>query len=151
MPEANYDPRYLKGIEEFNRRNYFESHEIWEDLWIDHCGPDREFFKGLIQAAVALHHWTRGNLGGALTLWRRSRGYLQPYGTAIWGSICKVCWRLWPVYSSGRMKQACSQKPLAIRCSHNCARSRRYGGRGIPAPLRMNLLPGVLFQGIEGA
>ncbi|MGO8748639.1 MAG: DUF309 domain-containing protein [Thermoguttaceae bacterium] len=80
MPEANYDPRYLRGIEEFNRRNYFESHEIWEDLWIDERGPDREFYKGLIQAAVALHHWTRGNLGGALTLWHRSRGYLQPYG-----------------------------------------------------------------------
>jgi predicted metal-dependent hydrolase len=90
MPEASYDPRYLRGIEEFNHRNYFESHEIWEDLWIDHRGPDREFYKGLIQAAVALHHWTRGNRGGALTLWRRSRGYLQPYGARHLGLDLKA-------------------------------------------------------------
>jgi hypothetical protein len=90
MPEANYDPRYLQGIEEFNRRNYFESHEIWEGLWIEQHGPDREFYKGLIQAAVALHHWTRGNLGGARTLWRRSREYLQRYGARHLGLDLKA-------------------------------------------------------------
>lgn len=80
-----YDSRYLKGIEEFNRHNYFQAHEIWEDLWVGERGPEREFYQGLIQAAVALHHLSRGNLRGARTLWERSRAYLTPYGPRYLG------------------------------------------------------------------
>jgi uncharacterized protein len=74
-----YDPLYLEGIEHFNRREYFESHEVWESLWKKEAGPAKRFYKGLIQAAVALHHLNRGNLAGAKTLFARSRSYLRPY------------------------------------------------------------------------
>jgi len=78
-PANEYDPRYLRGIEQFNRRRYFDSHEIWEGLWIAETGPGRSFYKGLIQAAVALHHLDRGNAHGAIKLLRRSRRYLEPF------------------------------------------------------------------------
>jgi uncharacterized protein len=74
-----YDPRYLKGIEYFNECEFFESHEAWEELWADHFGPSRKFFQGLIQAAVALHHFGNGNIRGAKKVYFGSRGYLEPY------------------------------------------------------------------------
>ena len=39
----------------------------------------RLFYKGLIQAAVALHHFGNGNIRGARKVYRSSRGYLQQY------------------------------------------------------------------------
>ena len=52
-----YDPLYLRGIAYFNACEFFEAHETWEELWKDYSGELREFYKGLIQAAVALHHF----------------------------------------------------------------------------------------------
>ena len=30
-----FDPRYLKAIDCFNRGDYFEAHEAWEDYWVE--------------------------------------------------------------------------------------------------------------------
>lgn len=73
------DPRFLAGIEYFNRRAYFSAHEIWEDVWKETDGPDREFYKGLIQVAVALHHLTNGNWRGACNLFVRCQQLLSPF------------------------------------------------------------------------
>ena len=37
--DTSYDPRYLAGIVLFNRGDYFEAHEVWEDLWMETAGP----------------------------------------------------------------------------------------------------------------
>lgn len=60
----------------FNEGEYFDAHEVLEDLWIMEVPPLRDYYKGLIQAAVALCHWERGNHGGARRLWILGRGYL---------------------------------------------------------------------------
>src|SRR5438034_3410903 len=74
-----YDPLYLKGIEHFNVCDFFESHEVWEELWTEYRGPSRKFFQGLIQAAVALYHFGNGNIRGAKKLYFSTRAYLEPY------------------------------------------------------------------------
>lgn len=74
-----YDPRYLAGIVLFNRQDYFEAHEVWEQLWLTCDGPDKRFYQGLIQAAVALCHFCNGNVRGALKLYHSSREYLGRY------------------------------------------------------------------------
>jgi len=79
MATAEYDPRYLQGIELFNDCEFFESHEVWEDLWKDYQGPSRKFYQGLIQAAVALHHFGNGNIRGAKKLYFTSLGYLEAF------------------------------------------------------------------------
>ena len=58
---------------------FFEAHEILEAYWIGYRGGDRNFYKGLIQAAVALHHASEGNVLGAGALASRARGYLEPF------------------------------------------------------------------------
>jgi predicted metal-dependent hydrolase len=76
---ADYDARYLAGVLFFNRRDFFEAHEVWEELWADNAGPDRSFYQGLIQAAVGLLHFENGNLRGARKLYRTSRAYMEPF------------------------------------------------------------------------
>jgi predicted metal-dependent hydrolase len=80
MNEAEqYDPRYLEGIAFFNECDFFEAHEVWEDLWKDDSDTTRTFYQGLIQAAVALHHFGNGNIRGARKLNKSFRKYLEPF------------------------------------------------------------------------
>ncbi|MFO0886494.1 MAG: DUF309 domain-containing protein [Pirellulales bacterium] len=79
MSEEAYDPRYLQGIEHFNVCDFFEAHEVWEDLWTEYSGPARKFYQGLIQVAVCLHHFGNGNTRGCKKLFYSSKGYLDEY------------------------------------------------------------------------
>ena len=79
MTDPRYDPRYLEGIEHFNVCDFFEAHEVWEDLWKDYSGPSRKFYQGLIQVAVCLYHFGNGNIRGAKKLYHSSRAYLETY------------------------------------------------------------------------
>jgi hypothetical protein len=76
---VEYDPRYLEGIARFNRAEYFEAHEIWEDVWNDCPAGDRRFHQALIQAAVALHHAYNRNRAGAERLLDSGRRYMAAY------------------------------------------------------------------------
>lgn len=78
--QPEYDPRYLRGIEYFNECEFFEAHDEWEAIWMEYHGPSREFYKGLIQAAVCLHHFGNGNIRGAKKLYYGARSYLEKYG-----------------------------------------------------------------------
>jgi predicted metal-dependent hydrolase len=74
-----YEPLYLAGIEKFNECDYYESHEIWEELWTEYRGDSRKFYQGLIQAAVALYHFGNGNIRGARKLHTSVNGYLESF------------------------------------------------------------------------
>ena len=74
------DERFKKGVELFNREEFYECHEVIEKLWFEAKGDKyRNLYKGVIQAAVALHHLKRGNLSGAKQLFKTSTRYLSPY------------------------------------------------------------------------
>jgi predicted metal-dependent hydrolase len=76
--QCNESPpgQLLQAIREFNHREWFECHETVEDLWIGETGEVRDFYQGIIQIAVALHHWQNGNFGGAISLLKGGAGYL---------------------------------------------------------------------------
>jgi predicted metal-dependent hydrolase len=74
-----YDPRFLKGIEEFNARLYFECHETLEEIWLEDHGPDREFYQGIIQIAAGYFKWEQEVLIGAIKLWRSGLEKLEKY------------------------------------------------------------------------
>ncbi len=60
--------------------DFFDAHEVLEAFWVTYQGSDRDFYKGLIQSAVALHHASRGNAVGARGVAARSRAAIAPYG-----------------------------------------------------------------------
>jgi predicted metal-dependent hydrolase len=82
---AAYDPRYLAGIVLFNQGDYFEAHEVWEQLWMDCAMPEKKFYQGLIQAAVGLCHFCNGNVRGARKLYHSSREYMNRFGSPFQG------------------------------------------------------------------
>ena len=88
-----YDPRYLAGILFFNAHDFFEAHEVWEELWADSAGTERRFYQGLIQAAVGLCHFGNGNLGGAVKLYRSSRDYMEGCPSPFLGLDVADFWR----------------------------------------------------------
>jgi predicted metal-dependent hydrolase len=61
-----------RGIELVNKEKYFEAHEVLEDLWRAAPADEKRFFQGLVQVAVAFHHYTQGNLTGAKSVLRRA-------------------------------------------------------------------------------
>jgi predicted metal-dependent hydrolase len=63
----------------FDEGAFFEAHEILEAFWVGYRGEDRDFYRGLIQAAVALHHRKTGNAVGAAGVAARARVNLAPY------------------------------------------------------------------------
>ena len=67
------------GIKFFNSGQYFEAHEAWEDLWRSEHGPLRPFYQGLVQAAVAMHHRSRGNTSGTRAQLLKSLAKLSQY------------------------------------------------------------------------
>lgn len=73
------DPRIDEGIRLFNDREFFACHDVIEDYWTELTCPDRLFFQGLIQAAVALFHFEGRNFGGAIRLYRSSRLLISGY------------------------------------------------------------------------
>jgi pSer/pThr/pTyr-binding forkhead associated (FHA) protein len=62
---AIYPREYLEGIKHFNERRYYDAHEVWEEIWLRSSEETRLFYQMLIQAAVGLHHYERGNTRGA--------------------------------------------------------------------------------------
>ncbi|MBI4357859.1 MAG: DUF309 domain-containing protein [Candidatus Omnitrophica bacterium] len=79
------DERFKKGIELFNDQKFFECHEVIENLWLATQDEYKNFYKGVIQAAVALHHLKRGNVRGARRLLKTSTRYLSKYGREALG------------------------------------------------------------------
>ncbi len=50
------DPCYLGWFRCFNAAQYYEAHDVLEHLWLQGCGANYGFFKGLIQFAGAFVH-----------------------------------------------------------------------------------------------
>lgn len=100
------EPRLLEGAALFNARRYFESHEVWESLWHDVGGQDREMLQGLIQWAAAYHHLASGNLAGAQYLYARGRLHLAPWLPARAGidlqALVEIVDRDFAVVAGGR-------------------------------------------------
>lgn len=55
---------FHEGIRQFNEGDWFEAHEVWEDIWRDASGQKKLFYQGLIQFAVTIEHIRRGNPRG---------------------------------------------------------------------------------------
>src|SRR5437870_220623 len=60
----------------WRERLFFEVHEVLEAVWKTAAGEPRHALQGVIQIAVAYHHFAHGNLRGARALMTEGRGRL---------------------------------------------------------------------------
>ncbi len=68
----------IQGIEEFNRGEYFESHESLEEAWNEDQSPGRELYRAILQVAVAYLQIERQNYRGAIKMFLRVRQWITP-------------------------------------------------------------------------
>lgn len=73
------ESRFARGVAHFNAREYFEAHEVWEELWLVAREPEKTFLQGLIQVAAAFHHHARENARGARSLLAAGIAKLQGF------------------------------------------------------------------------
>jgi uncharacterized protein len=70
---------FIKGIEQFNRGEFFDCHDTWEDVWNDTVGASKLFYQGMIQVAVGYYHALNGNFIGAEHLFSRAVSKLDAF------------------------------------------------------------------------
>ena len=74
------DPHFVAFFRCFNAGQYFEAHEVLEELWLaDRRGPIGDFYKGLIQLAGAMVHLGKNRLPPGLALLKLARANLEKY------------------------------------------------------------------------
>jgi predicted metal-dependent hydrolase len=77
-----HDIRYAGYFELFNRGQFYEAHDVLEDLWLPlRKEPKGDFYKGLIQLAGAFVHLQKERLrpsGALLKLARNNLGKFTP-------------------------------------------------------------------------
>lgn len=75
---------FWRGVEEFNQQQFYACHDTLEAIWMEAMEPQRTFYQGVLQIAVALYHLENENWRGAVTLlgegMRRLRAYQPDYG-----------------------------------------------------------------------
>lgn len=81
----------LLGVRQFNNGEWFECHETLELLWIPATGEVRNLYQGIIQLAIALHHWRNGNFNGAISLLDGGMEYLSMLPqTCLWIDVAEL-------------------------------------------------------------
>ena len=71
-----------RGLELIDGGEYFEAHEVLEDLWRAASAEERDFYQGLVHVAVAWHHARRGNRPGFERQLAKAGRRLGPYAPA---------------------------------------------------------------------
>ena len=75
---ADAVPQGLRvAVAMFNAGEFFEQHEVLEELWRAEPRPIRELYQGILQVGVGFYHLERGNHHGALTLLDRGLARLR--------------------------------------------------------------------------
>ena len=70
---------FIKGIESFNQKKYYDAHEYFEEMWIDYKLEDKLFIQALLQLSVAYFHISNSNKNGAIGLFKKSISKLDAY------------------------------------------------------------------------
>lgn len=72
-----YHPLYISFFRNYHNEEYWEAHEVLEELW--QTQRNNDFYHGLIQIAAIMHQLRRGKVRGARKLATSAIIYLTPY------------------------------------------------------------------------
>ena len=77
---SGLDPYYQGYFDCFNRGQFYEAHDILEQLWLkDRHGANGAFYKGLIQLAGAFVHLQKDRLRPSAALFKLASANLGQY------------------------------------------------------------------------
>ncbi len=73
------DSRFEIGMKLFNSCQWYKSHDVFEEIWHETGGPERQLLQGILQVAVAQVHLENRNLNGATILYGEALGRLKKF------------------------------------------------------------------------
>ena len=79
------DSRFEIGMKLFNSCQWYKSHDVFEEIWHETGGPERQLIQGILQVAVAQVHLENSNLNGATILYGEALGRLKRFHLANFG------------------------------------------------------------------
>ena len=89
--ESDILTRFTEGINKFNSGDFYECHDIIEDVWFDVRGSSRRFYQGLIHLAVGFYHIIeRDNSKGAISQLTKGITKLEEYSPEFQGVELKI-------------------------------------------------------------
>lgn len=72
-------PEFWQAVEQFNQQDFYACHDTLESLWMEVSEPDKKFYQGILQIAVALYHLSNHNWKGAAILLGEGMSRLRSY------------------------------------------------------------------------
>ena len=72
-------PQFWQSVEQFNSRQFYACHDTLEALWMEATEPEKTFYQGILQIAVALYHLGNSNWRGAVILLGEGINKLRRY------------------------------------------------------------------------
>ncbi|MCJ2542581.1 DUF309 domain-containing protein [Thermostichus vulcanus] len=81
------------AVQQFNRGEFYACHDSLEALWMEAVEPERRFYQGLLQTAVAYYHLTNQNRRGCMILLGEANGKLADYLPTYAGWDVLSLWR----------------------------------------------------------
>ena len=86
------DCRFEIGMKLFNSCQWYKSHDVFEEIWHETGGPERQLLQGILQVAVAQVHLENSNVNGAMILYGEALGRLKKYYLPDFGlDIVRLC------------------------------------------------------------
>ncbi|NER79703.1 MAG: DUF309 domain-containing protein [Leptolyngbya sp. SIO1D8] len=76
---SNRPEALWQGISQFNDGEFHACHDTLEAIWMEAQIPEKPFFQGILQLAVALYHLSNHNWQGAAILLGEGIRRLEPF------------------------------------------------------------------------
>ena len=73
------DSRFELGMKLFNSCQWYKSHDVFEEIWHETGGSERQVLQGILQVAVAQVHLENSNTNGATILYGEALGRLKKF------------------------------------------------------------------------
>ena len=112
------DSRFKSGMKLFNSRQWYKSHDVFEEIWHETGGPERQVLQGILQVAVAQVHLENNNINGATILYGEALGRLKRFQLANIGldisGLCKCITKRLEFLQIGEDLSTCSLPVLCL-------------------------------------
>ena len=87
------DYRFEIGMKLFNSGQWYKSHDVFEEIWHETGGPERQLLQGILQVAVAQVHLENSNINGATILYGEALGRLKKFRLSDSGLDIEVLYK----------------------------------------------------------
>ncbi len=78
---------FKQAIDQFNAGEYYACHDTLEALWLEALDPERKFYQGLLQIAVAYYHLGHQNWRGCVILLGEGLAKLDAFSPTYAGIV----------------------------------------------------------------